>query len=215
MMRLTSHRNEHDELALKLPWFVNGTLGADEHAEVERHVEGCAECRDEMALLALVQTSLAQDVPTPIVSKARIDALQRHIAGNEAGPPRRRPGRRWLLAAAGVAALALLIAAAERWRAPPEAQYRTVTSIGAAVSMDYVFSIRFAEGTGNATRQAVLDDIDAANVSSAGDRTYQATVRLPAGSLEDLQRFSEALEARREVLDVEVIALRLPVQQEP
>ncbi|MEO0998918.1 MAG: zf-HC2 domain-containing protein [Pseudomonadota bacterium] len=217
MMRLTTHRNDHDELAPKLPWFVNRTLDADEHAKVERHIEDCAECRDELALLALVQTSLAHDVPTPIVSKSRIDALQRHIVENTA-EPLRAPRRRyyWLSAAAAVAALALAFVAAGRWFAEPSgADFRTVTSGGAAAPMDYVFAIRFAEGVGGAERQAVFDAIGAGKVSSAGGLIYEATVRLPAGSLEDLERFSESLEARRPVAAVEIVALRLPVTSSP
>ena len=39
--------NEHDKVLELLPWFVNGTLSADETGRVETHLAGCAECRED------------------------------------------------------------------------------------------------------------------------------------------------------------------------
>ncbi len=37
--------SEHDRYALLVPWYVNGTLAADETAEIEEHLSACRACR--------------------------------------------------------------------------------------------------------------------------------------------------------------------------
>ncbi|HSQ80394.1 MAG TPA: zf-HC2 domain-containing protein [Casimicrobiaceae bacterium] len=49
----------HRRVDAVLPWFVNGTLGGDELAGVERHLRECGRCRREVALLKEVQTVCA------------------------------------------------------------------------------------------------------------------------------------------------------------
>lgn len=41
----------HKVADVLLPWFVNGTLDADEHAFVERHLEQCVRCQREVEWL--------------------------------------------------------------------------------------------------------------------------------------------------------------------
>ncbi len=52
--------NEHDKVLELLPWFVNGTLSADETGRVETHLEGCAECREALSF----ERQLARGVAT-------------------------------------------------------------------------------------------------------------------------------------------------------
>src|SRR5947199_119876 len=42
-----------------LPWFVNGTLDADERALVEQHITECARCRDEVEWLRELHAACA------------------------------------------------------------------------------------------------------------------------------------------------------------
>jgi anti-sigma factor RsiW len=39
----------HEQAQQLLPWYVNGTLEADEAALVEAHLAECAECRADLA----------------------------------------------------------------------------------------------------------------------------------------------------------------------
>jgi hypothetical protein len=48
----------HERVQQLLPWYVNGTLEADEAAVVETHLAECAECRAELAL----ERTMAHDV---------------------------------------------------------------------------------------------------------------------------------------------------------
>ncbi len=51
-----------------LPWYAGGALDADERSRLEVHLEGCAECREELAqtlnLARAVQGSLGE-LPDP------------------------------------------------------------------------------------------------------------------------------------------------------
>ncbi len=52
---------EHSEMEGLIPWYVNGTLSADESAAVEQHMAVCEQCQSE----ALRCQSLAGQLPTP------------------------------------------------------------------------------------------------------------------------------------------------------
>jgi anti-sigma factor RsiW len=52
---------EHSEMEGLIPWYINGTLSADESAAVEQHVAVCEQCQSE----ALRCQSLAGQLPTP------------------------------------------------------------------------------------------------------------------------------------------------------
>jgi hypothetical protein len=97
---------------------VLGALSSTERAQYERHLGGCAECRDEVAALAVLPgllgrldagtaASLGEPSATPAPPQL-LDSVLR-AAGTERGRSRRR--RRWQLAGAGLAAacLALLV----------------------------------------------------------------------------------------------------------
>lgn len=52
---------EHSEMEGLIPWYVNGTLSADESSAVEQHMAMCEQCQSE----ALRCQSLAGQLPTP------------------------------------------------------------------------------------------------------------------------------------------------------
>jgi anti-sigma factor RsiW len=74
----------HEQAQQLLPWYVNGTVEADEAAAVEAHLADCAECRADLAaeqVLAREIAALPLDVEHAwSMLSDRIDA---------AGPPRR------------------------------------------------------------------------------------------------------------------------------
>ena len=60
----------HREIALLLPWYVNGSLDGPERDRVRLHVQGCHRCQQEVPLLRLIQTEVAsarsgEPEPTP------------------------------------------------------------------------------------------------------------------------------------------------------
>lgn len=48
-------RDRHEAIQELLPWYLNDTLEADERTDVERHLQSCAECRDELEELQGLQ----------------------------------------------------------------------------------------------------------------------------------------------------------------
>jgi len=74
----------HEQAQQLLPWYVNGTLDADEAAMVEAHLAECAECRADLA----AERVLAREVAAlPIDVEHAWSMLSERI--DAAGPPRR------------------------------------------------------------------------------------------------------------------------------
>ena len=71
---------DHLQLSLLLPWFVNGTLEADEQQKVEAHLKMCLTCRRELRQLSLLQSQLRQSkscgaemLPTDPISEINLE----------------------------------------------------------------------------------------------------------------------------------------------
>lgn len=67
--------------------YVDGELGPDEHAELERHLANCAACQTETDLLRLVRQSL-QQAPRPVPPDAMRQRLLAQVIAEL--PPQRR-----------------------------------------------------------------------------------------------------------------------------
>lgn len=96
----------HQELRELLPAYALDALTEAEHAEVDRHLPGCDECRREIAAFREVTTGLAtaavQVVPPAALRETVLDAVRPRRAAGE------RP-RRWLMGAALAAAAAVIV----------------------------------------------------------------------------------------------------------
>lgn len=197
-----------------LPWFVNGTLGPDEHKLVERHAAGCDECRGNIALLARVRNVVGDAQPTPMVPQPKPEALAEAIDARQAQRGSRRAG--WGVAASFVALVlisAIVVLVRDRASEWP-LEFETATSNTRPLPMDYVFSVRFDDGATLADRERVLKGIGARHIGATDDPSeYRVVVTLPAASLEDLERYTNELESLPEVQAVKAIALQIPVSR--
>ena len=178
-LRADAHREWHD----LLPWLVNGTLGADDRARVERHLAGCEGCRAELALEQDLYRRMSADdrvaySPAASFEKlwSRIEELEREVPSAAASvatpaapahpPVIRLPARRsrastlsrWLVAAVVVQALALgwLAAHVATRDAPPPWVYRTVTTSNAIDPALPRFRVVFAGTATVAEQQEML-----------------------------------------------------------
>lgn len=154
----------HDEVQQLLPWFVNGTLAADEAARVEAHLADCAECRGELVaerqLAAAVQSS-------SLDSEGDWERLKRRL--NAEAPARIRPlaavwHKRvplgWAVASplAAAAALALIfVNVGPRQRVEP--QYRALSSTAKMPTANLV--VQFQPATRLSDMQAALQAVGA------------------------------------------------------
>lgn len=103
-----------------LPWYLNGTLAADEGQRIEAHLAQCLRCRRELESQRELQAVLAVDDPERAVERAlerahaRIDELESKWRPGAIGARLRRgwrEARPWLRGAL-VAQLALVVALA-------------------------------------------------------------------------------------------------------
>jgi len=116
------HSDEHDDIVLLLPWYVNQTLEPAELARVKTHVRGCLECRRELQVLGQIEQALQQpDDPLDLAAHASFRQLQERIAPAAGTQPAnvvplpaksaKKPGRLGKLTSLALAASLLLLAA--------------------------------------------------------------------------------------------------------
>lgn len=109
------HGSPHDDIQALLPWYVNGTLAAEEIARIEAHLSECAECRAELES----EHSLARGIATmPLGVEHGWSSMKRQMSADPPPQPvpeeqsflRRRIPIGWALAVplAAAAAVALM-----------------------------------------------------------------------------------------------------------
>lgn len=210
--------SEHDQVALLLPWYVNNSLSSTEQARVDLHIVGCDLCRENISVLSKVHTTLQHCAPTPIVPQPRVDELLGKLDEKD----KWRDKRRWmtgLFVAASIAAFAIvtpLLLTVEEKTSEFPGGFVTATSSAPAGVMDYVLAVRFETTTLPADRRRVMQDIQARDISGDDEVAwYRMTVRLPAASLEELERYTLSIRVLSEVQSVQVVAVQLPMRHDP
>lgn len=110
---------QHIAAADLLPWFVNGTLDAGEHAQVERHLTTCIACTQDVLMLRELQAMYEEDKRRYRATDAgithareRIDRLRptrAHLTSRASAA--RRPVRWWQMLLVAQTAVIVLLAA--------------------------------------------------------------------------------------------------------
>jgi len=203
--------SEHAAVDALLPWYVNGTLRGEELARVDRHLDGCPQCRHEVDWLRDVFAACAAIAPIPeapspahAVDPGVDGGLQSATwrAPGLAGWQSTRPWVRMLIAAqfAGLALLGTLLALDTRH----EPSYQTLGAAARAASTGDAIAVMFDPAITEAELRRV--------VTSAGGRivdgpttTHAFVLEVPAAQsgeavqklrAEPLVRFAEPLGAR-------------------
>lgn len=146
-----------------LPWYVNGTLTADERAAVERSLEtGSADLRTELALWRAVAADIANEEMPPNAGGIDLGWLRLQRQLNAA--PARAPVRRWQWAAA--AALVALLGGESAWmvqrQRAHDAEIRQLSAAPAGLRVDeWRVQVRFRADATVAQVDALLLGIDA------------------------------------------------------
>lgn len=112
------------EFQAKLIAFLDRELPSEEVASVERHIEGCEECRNRLAGYELVNESFDAYCNAVMAAKTR------------------RPIPHWVpvLASAAVAAVVLFLAFPEKRLEPPPVRTPTITAVSAPDPMPVLAS---------------------------------------------------------------------------
>jgi anti-sigma factor RsiW len=88
-------KSVHQRTQELLPWFLTGTLDAEERVAVEQHLPGCPACRAELQSLQAFQAAYVSSDMPPDTERA-LDKLRARLDAEAAVPamPRQRPGIR-------------------------------------------------------------------------------------------------------------------------
>ena len=77
---LHTSSSSHEDTFQLLPWYINGTLEADEQAHVEEHINECPICQQEIKLLTSVERTIVNDQVSDLANNQ-----QRHTLNPQAG----------------------------------------------------------------------------------------------------------------------------------
>ncbi|HEU4649838.1 MAG TPA: zf-HC2 domain-containing protein [Croceibacterium sp.] len=147
--------NEHDKARMLLPWFVNGTLEADEAALVEAHLDACDECRADLAANRALREVYAA---SSAGAKPEQPAQAMSVRGSRGldQPPARRWRKLAQFALPAAAAVALIVAIAP---SPDESGYRLLGSDAPAQAGNAI--VLFAPETTERDLRAALEQAGA------------------------------------------------------
>ena len=164
------HGGPHEQALQLLPWYVNGTLDADETALVEAHLADCAECRAE----AQANSMLAREIAALDASVAQGWAALDGRLGEAPRPStpvallRRRVPVGWMVAGQAAAVMVALLVAVPQSR--PDATYQALGSAPANEAGNVVIVFQ-PEVTEQDMRAALLRSdarvVDGPNASGA------------------------------------------------
>src|SRR4029453_11096712 len=177
--------DDHDDVTILLPWYVNGTLDEREMARVTRHLETCSACaREAHATLLEARALHAEAMPG-------FAAFERDRDRNFARLLRRlgRPnGRRGPLATLALAAVVVLaVGAGWLLRSEPTGTFRALTS--PADSQHVVLQVIFDPA---ASERDVREVLLASGGTLLGTPSPKGVYRIALGSGEE----GEAVAAR-------------------
>jgi hypothetical protein len=163
---------EHRAAQELMPWFVNGTLGADEASSVVRHIAECARCQkdaaeqNELRAVAFAAEGGGDVDRDWAVLRSRIGAMPRFP---KPAPDISKPRwwKQWLPITVAVQAAIMLSLVLVLVGGPlREQRYRALGSPPAAVEPNAVAVFR-----GDATNQQMRDALHAAGASIVGGPT--------------------------------------------
>ena len=209
----THHKKAH-ELCELLPWYVNKTLDEVEMRAVEQHLQHCGECAGELPILQAVPVavdneSVAVFTPRPNTEQFLAHAKQRKLR-------RQVHTATWIAGAlaASLAGFALVL----NWiqtddSAASSTVYETATNAGSGASFDYVLHVAFEKGVDSRARGAALQALGPESIAgpdSAG--YYRVVIRLPARSMDELQKFAQKVESNSVIASAAIVAVELPVE---
>jgi hypothetical protein len=182
---MTSGTSAHRQTWDQIPWIVNGTVSESELRSAESHLQGCADCREELEFQRCLATSMApadgsdrEEVDREQMTelgpqrgwqrlRARLETAARNDLPAPAAPP--RSGARvgghwtsWLVAAMVVQALGLGVLGTMLWSrsAPPVGAggvYRTLSE-AEAPQADATIRVVFAPDTSVGRMQELLKE---------------------------------------------------------
>lgn len=196
-----------------LPWYVNGTLEASEHARVDAHLVECAECRDGVVELRRLARAVTGAGPTPLVREpdtVKLNALIDDVERRERG---QRIGLALVASLIAVVAAGLFAIGLDVNHRSGPARFEAATGTVEPQLTDYVVLVETAPDIPAARQRTALVEMGLRDISETQDpHIYRGVVSLPAKSIADLDAESSRHAERVEIRSVRFIAVQLPVE---
>jgi anti-sigma factor RsiW len=186
----------HPAVEAALPWYINGTLDADERRQVEEHLRECARCRRDVEWLQTFQAGYS-DSEGSLPCEQSWDRLRERIAPLPPSwrrlargftfdrAPRLVPGRAaWAVAVPFIFILAIggtLLSAPQR---PPET-YRTLAAASKAAALSARLAVKFNPERTQAETTAILRQVGATIVDGP-IATDAYVLSVPAERVDDV-----------------------------
>jgi len=208
----TNTESNHDELELLLPWYVNGTLLADEHRRVELHLENCERCREAVHDLREIAAVVGDESAAPLVPEASAqDFLDKLDTVTSVENETWRSGALFAVAAS----LLLAVAAGLLFIVGPQSDdrptFETATDGSGSASISYIFAIGYTESNSGPNYDTLINAVPDAQLTKLGDEE-RIVVTMPSMTVSELGEFAEDLQALDGIDRVTLVGIQLPVE---
>lgn len=215
----------HPTIAL-LPWYLNGTLSAEERTAVSAHLQGCPSCRQELDDLARMRTRIRQasdagplpsaDLAQAVLARVRTEALRQSTRSTALPPAHAAPdgflaaADRWLrslllpqwvptlVSAVLIAQLGLLSWSFLRYPTPDTTSSDSVTSRGLDITTVRL-EIEFQPGATIEQARTLIQSMQG-RVTAGPTATGAFIIELPASGAATVQERTDALRNRRDII---------------
>ncbi len=198
-----------DDTKLLLPWYVNGTLHAEEQAAVVAHLDRCPACRKEVAELRRVSLAVETAQATPLVPEPRVSEFLDQALGRSgrSGSPRHLP---WIAVAASVLAL-VAISYIVANVVPDRNVFRTATDPRGPVEIAYVFDMNVRDGAHESVYEAVSTSFAGGHIVKSEDG-FRVTISMPSVTMNELELLADSLRQVEGVRHVDIVGVQLPIE---
>jgi len=196
-----------------LPWYVNGTLAAEDVGAIERHVAQCAECAAELNAQRALQAHLRDGAAVLMAPQSSWSKMAARLDGEDdlLMQRDRRRGRTWRMAVAAQALVIVGMASVIWWQAlgpdlDEDPQYRTLTANSSTRSVDSqgVVRVVFSRDAALVDVNSLLHELQLEIVSGPSEaNVYVLTPTEGGGSKTSAQDLLKTLRADARVVFAE------------
>jgi len=193
---MADNPNRDEELDLLLPWYVNGTLGAEERRQVEAYLERSSHARDEVDLLRQLRRQVKEEKIEHSPGELGLQRLKREIK-QDSRQQTATIGNWWRPLA--VAACLAVVVQAGVMVGMNSGVIPTGNEVGVAGKSAAVLQVTFAP---DATEQQIRDVLQAAGARIADGPTALGiyNLRLVDAEITSVDEALAALRARGDVV---------------
>jgi len=193
---MADNPNRDEALDLLLPWYVNGTLGAEERRQVEAYLERSSHARDEVDLLRQLRRQVKEEKIEHSPGELGLQRLKREIK-QDSRQQTATIGSWWRPLA--VAACLAVVVQAGVMVGMNSGVIPTGNEVGVAGKSAAVLQVTFAP---DATEQQIRDVLQAAGASIADGPTALGiyNLRLVDAEITSVDEALAALRARGDIV---------------